>query len=502
MKYLQIIFLFMVPAMLTGQGLAGKHSVTVNPDSVAILKSRVVADPEDMEAHKRLIKYTGIDNADLIDQYDKWMTEYPNSVTIPFAIGEALYNAEYPQATKYLLKVVELNPQLAKAYFELSIDAQRWGDFEKAREYLKKACEAEPESPDYAFYYASSFSDVDPVRYRKLSLEVVDRFPGTERAAQAIYWLALRTADQKEKTELYERSLKELPPDKFNWSSGSMTYLFDVYLETNTEKAVEFAGQMKALSSDERDNKSWEDRRVLAESVLKAKSLVGDGRLKEAVEAADLIVLPRYSSSKEFLLLFKAEVSATAGEIPAAYDILTKYFAGEPTDRTYKALLKYGMELGKDESVIKKEIHDLRYNLAEPATPFSLYSFMNGDTLTLADLKGNVILLTYWFPGCGPCRGEFPNFESVIRKFKNRNVKYVGINISPEQDEYVVPFVRSSGYSFTPLKDEPDKRGNLTARGAPTNYLLDKDGNIVFRNFRTDDANERTLELMIEGLLE
>ena len=147
-----------------------------------------------------------------------------------------------------------------------------------------------------------------------------DRYPDTERAAQAIYWLALRTADIKEKTRLYERSLKELPPDKFNWSSGSMTYLFDIYLETGAERALEFAGQMKSISGNERDKKSWEDRSVLAGTVLKAKALAGEGLFKEAAEAAASIVLPRYSSSKEFLLLFKAEITASSGEVPAAYD--------------------------------------------------------------------------------------------------------------------------------------------------------------------------------------
>ena len=71
-----------------------------------------------------------------------------------------------------------------------------------------------------------------------------------------------------------------------------------------------------------------------------------------------------------------------------------------------------------------------------------------------------------------------------------------------EQDPYVVPFMKQSGYSFTPVRDEPEKRGNLPARGAPTNYLIDKKGNIIFANFRTDRDNERTLELMIRELLE
>ncbi|HUW92662.1 MAG TPA: TlpA disulfide reductase family protein, partial [Bacteroidales bacterium] len=150
----------------------------------------------------------------------------------------------------------------------------------------------------------------------------------------------------------------------------------------------------------------------------------------------------------------------------------------------------------------REDVHANRYATVVPATPFSLLAYITHDTISLDEFKGKVILLTYWFPGCGPCRGEFPNFENVIRKFKGKDVVYLAINIAPEQDEYVVPFVRSSGYSFIPLKDEPEKRGNLTARGAPTNYLLDRDGNIIFKNFRTDDRNERTLELMIQSLLE
>ena len=62
--------------------------------------------------------------------------------------------------------------------------------------------------------------------------------------------------------------------------------------------------------------------------------------------------------------------------------------------------------------------------------------------------------------------------------------------------------MKSSGYSFIPLKDEEDKRGNLVAPGAPTNYLIDGNGRIIFKNFRTDGNNERVLELMISETIE
>jgi thiol-disulfide isomerase/thioredoxin len=367
---------------------------------------------------------------------------------------------------------------------------------------MKKACEADPLSPDYAFYYASSFSDVDPDLYRRLSLEVVEKFPSTERGAQAIYWLALRTEDVEERIKLYNRSLTEFPPDKFGWSSSSMPYLFDIYLTSDPDRAVVFAQKMKSLGKSDRDIKSWEEREALAQSVIKVKALLSENKTKEAEEAAAAIIIPRYSGTTEFIKLLQAEVLFAGGNTEGAFDHLLKYFAAEPTDIIYSRLLSYGENLDKNEAAVKQDVKSLRYTSAVPATPFSLMAYLTNDTLSLADLKGKVVLLTYWFPGCGPCRGEFPNFQNVINRFKGKDVAYIGINISPEQDEYVVPFVKSSGYSFIPLKDEPDKRGNLTARGAPTNYLLDRDGNIVFKNFRTDDRNERTLELMIQSLLE
>jgi len=502
---MRIIIIFLIaflPVALFSQGNTKKAREPVNADTVVMLTSIIVSNPNDMAAHQKYIEYVGIDSPELLTQYDEWMAKFPKSAAVTYALGEALYNAEYPSAKRYLLRAVELDPKLAKAYLQLSIDAERWGDFEVAREYMKKASEADPDSPDYAFYYASSFSDVNPELYRKLSLEVIGKFPESERAAQALYWLALRTEDTEERIRLYRRSLNEFPPDKFRWSSSSMPSLFDIYLEKSPAQAVEFAQQMKALSKSESDVKSWDDRERLAQAVLTVKTLTEEKRTKEAEDVATAIVIPRYSSATEFITLLKAEANDVAGNTEGAYESLLKYFSSQPTDDTYSVLLAYGMKLGKTKANVNAEVHKTRYSAAVPATPFSRKNYLTNDSLSLMDLKGKVVLLTYWFPGCGPCRGEFPNFESVIRKFSRDEVAYVGINIAPEQDEYVLPFVKSSGYSFIPLKDEPDKRGNLAARGAPTNYLLDREGNIVFKNFRTDDRNERTLELMIQALLD
>lgn len=51
------------------------------------------------------------------------------------------------------------------------------------------------------------------------------------------------------------------------------------------------------------------------------------------------------------------------------------------------------------------------------------------------------------------------------------------------------------------LRDDPKRnKGNLSASGAPTNYLVDQTGRIIFSHFHINDQNERTLELMISEL--
>lgn len=169
-----------------------------------------------------------------------------------------------------------------------------------------------------------------------------------------------------------------------------------------------------------------------------------------------------------------------------------------------EAIFGYGLKLGKSEVGITTDIWKQLDLAAKVDTPFNgLKRYLTPGEASLADYKGKVVLLTYWFPGCGPCRGEFPHFESVFKKFKGQNHEYLGINIVSKQNDYVVQFMKSSGYIFTPLEDiEGRIKGNLDNRNAaPMNFLIDQTCRLIFSNFRTDGDNEDDLELMINTIL-
>lgn len=128
---------------------------------------------------------------------------------------------------------------------------------------------------------------------------------------------------------------------------------------------------------------------------------------------------------------------------------------------------------------------------------------MSGGKSGLSDYTGKVILLTYWFPACFSCQNQFSHFESVLKKFDSTKVVYVALNLEPNQNAFVLPYLKTSGYNFIPLQDDPKwKKGSLATNSASTNYLIDQKGRIIFSNFLiNNDENERTLELMIKETL-
>ncbi|WP_295125292.1 redoxin domain-containing protein [uncultured Chitinophaga sp.] len=471
------------------------------PAEIAELKKEVEKDFKNTQAHKDYIFAAGVESKELQDQYDAWIEANPKSIEIPFAYAEGLYNKELPTAKSYLERVVKLDPKNGKAYQMLWIDAERWGDFAGGRAYLKKATEADPKSADHAFYYASSFEDVDSAKHHDLMLSMPNRYPGTERGAQALYWLAQRSLNPTIKLKVWELARKKYDPGKSSWTSGAMTTYYNYLLTTNVAKARKLAADMLANDSL-KNNNSWKQNKQIADIILAGRALEKAGKYEKALQKFNTAPRQRYGNAKTVLLKDRARIANASGNPKAAYDSLVLNYATDPTDEIYALMKTYGSKLKKDNKAIQADVWQQRKSTSQPATPFSLANYTDSGRTSLPDLKGKVVLVTYWFPGCGPCRGEFPHFEAVVRKFSKDQLAYVGINIAHEQDPYVVPFMTQSGYSFNPVRDEPEKRGNLKAIGAPTNYLIDKEGNIVFSNFRTDEHNHRTLELMISELLD
>lgn len=459
--------------------------------------------PENVAAHDAYIQAMWKDSTGVVKQYQQWTKKFPEVAAVQYGYGKFYANREHPAARPFLLKAVALDPKLADAWQELSVDAERWGEFDKAREFMGKASAAEPNNPDYFFYYANAFEKDNPQKYQQMCNELIKKFPESQRGAQALYWMAFREPDLQKKKALYEQMRRDFPISKFSWSGSGMEEYFDLLLSESPSEALKLASELAATPGLEAESKEgFEKNAKLAGQFVTAEKLLAENKASEAAAVLNEIKPKRWGSMPQTLALLKAKVAASGGHPQQAYDTLMKFYAATPARSLKAPLLAYGKEAGKTESAVYSDLKQ-RLNADAKEASFSLESYLANGKTTMQDYKGKVVLLTFWFPGCGPCRGEFPHFEKVLKNFKGQAVSYIGVNVVRDQDAYVVPFIKSSKYSFTALKDVETERKNLPVRGAPTNYLIDQDGKIIFKNFMIQNHDaELMLEDMIRLLLE
>lgn len=348
-------------------------------------------------AHRNYIWALNLDNPLLIPQYRAWMKKYPKNITIPLTIGTIFNHAEMAEGKEFLLRASELDPKNAEVWAMLGSDAFTRGEINLSAGYMKKASLTNPSNAGYAAQYLLTFTESNSEEYRRQALDFAKRFPTDERGAQVLYWAGVDATDISIKITYLEKLRALYPPKKFTWSMSGMDELIDAYIKTDPEKAVRLT-----------DSIGGKQRRQAALALIQIGKLEQTKNYKEAFTTLDTLKLPRFNELEDFLAFKKASLLAKGGDVKAAYNNLAENFAKLPTDEFYTAIEQYGKKLGKDKEQIASDIKSLRYAKAEAAYPFNLGLYTSKDSLSLKSLKGKVVLLTFWFPGCGPCRAEFP----------------------------------------------------------------------------------------------
>ena len=113
----------------------------------------------------------------------------------------------------------------------------------------------------------------------------------------------------------------------------------------------------------------------------------------------------------------------------------------------------------------------------KPAPAFKLPG-LDGKDVSLADLKGSVVVVDFWATWCGPCRGSLPHLNKIYDDNKEAGLKVFAVDLKEDKDQ-VQKFVDQTKLTIPVLLD---KEGGTAAKyqveGIPQTVVIGKDGQV------------------------
>lgn len=117
-------------------------------------------------------------------------------------------------------------------------------------------------------------------------------------------------------------------------------------------------------------------------------------------------------------------------------------------------------------------------SITRPKAPDFRLPTVFGDTLSLSDYYGKVVILNFWATWCPPCRAEIPGFIKLQKEFEDQGFTFIGIALDKQQK--VEQFYKDYKMNYPVVignQEVSAAYGGIT--GIPTTFVLDREGRIV-----------------------
>lgn len=149
-------------------------------------------------------------------------------------------------------------------------------------------------------------------------------------------------------------------------------------------------------------------------------------------------------------------------------------------------------ELEKTNPIVEKTNTAVRIRSVHATT-------LKGDSISIPDSLGKIVVLNFWHTGCIPCRKEFPELNQLALQFKEKKVLFVGLTFNTrsmvERFLEYYPF----GYEIVPEANEIITGFGISAY--PVNMVIDRNGFLVYKKLGRSNHIAENLATVIDSLL-
>ena len=148
------------------------------------------------------------------------------------------------------------------------------------------------------------------------------------------------------------------------------------------------------------------------------------------------------------------------------------------------------------------------------APDITVKEWIDQSPVKLDDLHGQVVLLDFWAPWCGPCRATFPRLQKLHDTYKDKGLVILGLTkfegraegkpVTPAQElVYLRDFKKKFNlpYGFA-VSDEMRNDLTYAVSSIPTSFLIDRQGMVRFISVGSSEMEYAALSRMIKKLIE
>lgn len=130
---------------------------------------------------------------------------------------------------------------------------------------------------------------------------------------------------------------------------------------------------------------------------------------------------------------------------------------------------------------------------------------LEGEPISLEEMRGDVVVVNVWWSNCGPCRKEAPMLNQVEQETADLGVRFLGINIRDTSAENGKAFQRRFDIEFPSIYDPSGRAilafSGLSPNAIPTTLVLDRQGRTAARVLG-DLPSAGTLRALVETVAE
>jgi cytochrome c-type biogenesis protein len=130
-------------------------------------------------------------------------------------------------------------------------------------------------------------------------------------------------------------------------------------------------------------------------------------------------------------------------------------------------------------------------------------STLTGDSLSLPQLRGEVVLLNVWATWCIPCRKELPELEALHKQYEGQGLRVLAVSVDEGgSDADVRDFAKEFGLTFTILRD-PNERvfTAFSVIGVPASFLIDREGKLAWKKAGPFTIKDAELQRALQNAL-